>query len=221
MKQLAIAFAIVILLVIGYNQYVNYTRFHPPHNYQLSANSKIDINYYDKPFLNEYYRKIASANTFALQAWTDRGIDVRAPKKSNEATQIAVASYNQLVADVQYYEAILIQSAELKTKGYSNADIQEWQNSGVDPSKLKEFRKNNEVRETLMNTLKSRTWSVGDKGAGVWELQKLLIAKGYDMPKDGIFSTITRDAIKDFEEKNDLYPDGVMDEYALNLLLRP
>ena len=221
MKQLAIAFATIIFLVIGYNQFINYKRFHPPQNYQLAANSKIDVNYYDKPFLNEYYRKIAAANSFALMQWTDKAIDVRAPKKNNEATQIAVENYNLLVADVNYYEAILIQSAELKTKGYSNADIQEWQSSGVDPSKLKEFRKNNEVRETLMNTLKSRTWSVGDKGAGVWELQKLLIAKGYTMPKDGIFSIITRDAIKDFEEKNDLYPDGIMDEYSLNLLLRP
>lgn len=221
MKQIIIAISFVILFVIGYNQYINYKRFHPPANYKISPNSKIDINYFDKPFLNEYYRKIESANSHALLSWTNHHIDVRAPKKANEKTRIAVEQYNKLKADVQFYESILVQSSELKAKGYSNADIMEWQQSGVDPSKLKEFKKNNEVRESLMNTLKSRSWSVGDKGAGVYELQKLLIAKGYDMPKDGIFSSITQAAIKDFEEKNDLYPDGVIDEYALNLLLRP
>lgn len=221
MKQLAILFAIIILSIIGYNQFVNYKRFNPPANYQLKANSSIDVNYYDRPFLNEYYRKIAEVNTFVLKEWTDKHIDVRSPKKSNNASNAAVAQYQQMLADVQFYEAILLQSATLKTKGYSNADIQEWQQSGVDPSKLKEFKKNNEVRETIMNTLKSKTWTVGDKGAGVWELQKLLIAKGYEMPKDGIFSTITQSAIMDFEEKNDLFPDGVVDEYSLNLLLRP
>jgi hypothetical protein len=221
MKQLAIFLAIVILGAIGYNQFINYRRFHPAKNYEIVANNKIDLTYYDKAFLNEYYRKIGDANSYALECWVDRGIDVRAPKKSNDITNKSVEKYNQLKADVNYFEAILIQSNELKTKGYSNSDIQEWQTSGVDPSKLKEFKQNNEVRESLMNTLKSRIWSVGDKGAGVWELQKLLKAKGYDMPVDGIFSTLTKEAILDFETKNNLYPDGVIDEYALNLLLRP
>ena len=43
MKQLAIFLAIVILGAIGYNQFINYRRFHPAKNYEIVANNKIAI----------------------------------------------------------------------------------------------------------------------------------------------------------------------------------
>lgn len=53
----------------------------------------------------------------------------------------------------------------------------------------------------------------------VYELQKLLIAKGYGIPLDGVFKTATLEALRAFEVSKNLYPDGRLDALTLSFLL--
>ena len=51
-------------------------------------------------------------------------------------------------------------------------------------------------------------------------MQKLLIAKGFSVKLDGVYNDETTNAIKEFQQKNTLYPSGVADEITINLLLK-
>ncbi|MEJ6792525.1 MAG: peptidoglycan-binding domain-containing protein [Lacinutrix sp.] len=53
----------------------------------------------------------------------------------------------------------------------------------------------------------------------MFELQKLLVKKGYSIPVDGVYESITSEALKSFEKKNNLYPDGKIDIMTLKALL--
>jgi hypothetical protein len=54
--------------------------------------------------------------------------------------------------------------------------------------------------------------SIGDEGAEVERLQQALNARDSDLElvEDGIFGTITRGAVMDFQASNDLKPDGIV-----------
>lgn len=51
---------------------------------------------------------------------------------------------------------------------------------------------------------------IGNKGTRVSELQKSLNKIGYTIVIDGVFGTITKFAILDFQSKNGLVPDGIV-----------
>lgn len=52
--------------------------------------------------------------------------------------------------------------------------------------------------------------SYGSQGNDVTELQKLLNKNGYTLDEDGIFGTKTQDAVKDYQQKNQLDVDGIV-----------
>ena len=52
--------------------------------------------------------------------------------------------------------------------------------------------------------------SYGSKGSDVTELQKLLNQNGYSLSTDGIFGQKTQQAVKDYQEKNNLTVDGIV-----------
>ena len=52
--------------------------------------------------------------------------------------------------------------------------------------------------------------SYGSKGSDVTELQKLLNKNGYSLSEDGIFGTKTQDAVRDYQQKNNLSVDGIV-----------
>ena len=52
--------------------------------------------------------------------------------------------------------------------------------------------------------------SYGSQGSDVTELQKLLNQNGYSLAEDGIFGTKTQDAVKDYQQKNNLDVDGIV-----------
>lgn len=52
--------------------------------------------------------------------------------------------------------------------------------------------------------------SYGSQGSEVTELQKLLNQNGYSLSEDGIFGTKTQDAVKDYQQKNNLTVDGIV-----------
>ncbi|MFW5736628.1 MAG: LysM peptidoglycan-binding domain-containing protein [Halanaerobium sp.] len=51
---------------------------------------------------------------------------------------------------------------------------------------------------------------LNDRGRDVIEVQKYLEVLGYDVSTDGIFGKGTEDAVKDFQESNDLEADGIV-----------
>lgn len=51
---------------------------------------------------------------------------------------------------------------------------------------------------------------LGSIGAGVREVQSLLVLAGYSLKVDGDFGTATKDAVKDFQSKNNLTVDGIV-----------
>jgi len=60
----------------------------------------------------------------------------------------------------------------------------------------------------------------GEKNPLIFEVQKRLITKGYDLINDGVFKKRTRNAIKIFEEKNNLFNDGYLDILTLDALFQ-
>lgn len=58
----------------------------------------------------------------------------------------------------------------------------------------------------------------GDKGNEVKEIQQLLQQLGYDLKDDGDFGTITEKYIKDFQSKNQLLANGIVNEKTLEKL---
>lgn len=52
--------------------------------------------------------------------------------------------------------------------------------------------------------------SYGSRGSDVSDLQKLLNQSGYNLDVDGSFGPKTRDAVRDYQEKNNLSVDGIV-----------
>ncbi|AFY35816.1 peptidoglycan-binding protein [Calothrix sp. PCC 7507] len=52
--------------------------------------------------------------------------------------------------------------------------------------------------------------SFGSSGVAVRVLQRLLISNGYGMQVDGVFGPFTETAVKAFQNRRDLLPDGVV-----------
>ena len=52
--------------------------------------------------------------------------------------------------------------------------------------------------------------SYGSQGNDVTELQKLLNQNGYSLDEDGVFGDKTQEAVKDYQQKNNLDVDGIV-----------
>ena len=52
--------------------------------------------------------------------------------------------------------------------------------------------------------------SYGSKGSDVTELQKLLNKNGYSLTEDGVFGAKTQEAVRDYQQKNNLSVDGIV-----------
>ena len=52
--------------------------------------------------------------------------------------------------------------------------------------------------------------SYGSQGSEVTELQKLLNQNGYTLDEDGIFGSKTQEAVRDYQQKNNLDVDGIV-----------
>ena len=60
--------------------------------------------------------------------------------------------------------------------------------------------------------------SYGSQGSDVTELQKLLNQNGYSLTEDGVFGSKTQDAVKDYQQKNNLGVDGIVGTNTWNAL---
>lgn len=215
MKQLIIFLLLIILGFICYGQYSKYQRF-SLESYAYKTSNKIDLEYHNKAFLFDYYEAIENVNGYIISQWSANGIDVRNPKKNNEKTMAVVNMYTEKLAKVKYYEAQLEHARSLKEKGLTNKDIKLIEDRGITQ---KELQKEEEQKMIMTLFATHSNLKFGETNALVYEIQKLLLKKGYDVIIDGKYQNITINAIKAFEAKHNLFADGELDSLTLKVLL--
>lgn len=216
MKQIIIFLLVIILVIIGYGQYKQYQRFSLK-NYEYKISDNIDLDYHDKNSLYKYYEAIEGVNSYIGSQWSANRIDVRSPKNDDAETKMAVDTYVKKVAKVKYYEAQLVKSKGLKDKGLTNTDIKLFEDTGITLKDKQKVEADAKMMSMFSNNSNLR---LGQQSAFVYEIQKLLVKKGFDIPVDGVYKSITSNAILDFEAKNNLFPDGKMDLLTLEALLK-
>jgi len=219
MKQIIITLLVVLLLILGFNLYSDYKRFHSPGSDYVST-QKIDLNYYDSTTLQNYYQAIEEVNAYVRTAWANDDVDVRNPEDDDEDTKAAVSSYTKKLGIVKLYEEKLVQSAKMKSEGLNDKDVIAFEKSGFKAKDYNEFIKKKFLMDTFKSNPEKYSLKVGDFNSFVFELQKILVKKGYNIPVDGLFRDITLKAIGAFEQKNGLFADGKIDTVTLDYLLR-
>lgn len=219
MKQILIVILVVILLIFGYNQYSNYKRFHSP-GVDYVSDKKIDLYYHDKNFLFNYYQAIEDLNSYVRMQWATQDVDVRNPEDDDEDTENAVLGYNKKLGIIKFYEDKLVESATLKNQGISNKEIIVFEQNGLKANDYNQFLKRKFLIDTYKSNPEKYSLKVGDYSSFIFELQKKLVEKGYEIPVDGLFRDITFNAIRIFEEKNGLFPDGKVDMLTLEYLVQ-
>lgn len=217
MKQIIIFLLIIILSIIGYGQYKQYQRF-SLENYEYKASDNIDLDYHDKGTLYKYYEAVEGVNTFIGSQWSANRIDVRSPEDDDDdETKLAVDTYAKKVAKVKYFEAELEKSKAWKDQGLTNDDIKLFEDKGITIKDKQKAEADSKMKSMFNNNSNLR---LGERNAFVYEIQKILVNKGFDIPVDGVYKNITSEAILEFEAKNNLFPDGQIDLLTLEALLK-
>jgi murein L,D-transpeptidase YcbB/YkuD len=204
MKQIIIFLLLCIVGLIVYGQYKKYKRFSFS-EYEYKVPDTLRAGTADKGLLLDYYEAVEAVNGYVITQWSSEGIDVRNPKSDDHEEMAAVSEYRKKLANVKFYEAQLLNPSE-------NEEVKE-EHSEADERKLlisKMFYSN-----PALNTLR-----LGERSALVFEIQRLLIEKGDSIEQDGLFRTETFNALKAFETKHGLFPDGRLDALTLDYLLK-
>jgi hypothetical protein len=218
MKKILLFILAVIVLIFAYSEYKEYQRFHPK-NANIEISKTIDLEYHNQESVSNYYNALEVANNFMQMQWSTNQIDVRSPVKDNEETAFAVSEYGKKVANVNYYKTILERSKTLKTKGLTNEDIKFFESKGVSITDYNKAESKLKQKQLLLKMMPEKDLRSNQNSPFIYEIQKLLIKKGYKIPLDGVYKNITSDALKSFEEKNNLYPDGKIDVITLEALM--
>lgn len=205
---------LILLIVLGICsylavQYFKDRRFNPPSAYDYPISEQIDTDFYDPVVLKTYYQTALEIGTYARALWHSEKIDVRFLDQENIASIEAVNYYNQLIVTAKQLENKLLRAKELKDQGYTNQEVRLMMEQGMSKADVK-MRQNSELLGL----------KVGDVGARVWELQKLLNLFGDSIPEDGIFNILTQKRLKEFQVQNDLFASGTVDMKTLKALLK-
>lgn len=204
MKQIIIFLLVVIVGILGYNFYKKHQRFNPP-NYEYQLPEGIANRSEISPLWLDYYESVEALNGYVITQWGAEGIDVRNPGDKDSQTVAAVSIYRKKLAAVKMYEAKLLQPEKEK----------------VEENRLSEEEKKKLlVQNIFLENPASNSLRLGERGAFVYEIQKILQKKGYEIPLDGLFRNATYEALKSFEEKQGLFPDGRLDAITLDRLLQ-
>ncbi len=207
MKKLFLVILIITLPLIGFFQYKNYRRFHPPVDYDYLIADEIDVNYHDQELVDEYYRKAIEIGSFARLNWSNNAIDVRFPDEGNQEAINASKYYNQLISRTKYLEDVLVASAKLKKEYLTNEQV-----------KLIEAGFSKDEIEWMETKDQLTSISFGEQSEFVWRVQKQLIEKGYEHALDGLFGIDTQNAIISFQQDNNIYSSGLINEQTFELL---
>lgn len=208
MKKLLLLIVVIALVAVVFFQYKAYKRFNPPSDYNYVLSDSIDVNYYDQVVVQQYYDNAYELGQFARSTWANRGIDVLFPSDDIESIE-ASKYYTSKTSLTKRLEDKLKYSASLKDMGYDNRAIEYIMKNGISPEHHYYITNQNFIGLKL-----------GDKNHEVWEVQKALIAFGYEIPNDGVFGLETESALQLFQEKNDLYPSGIVDEKTIKKIIK-
>lgn len=217
MKKIILVLLVVILIVVVYGKYQQHKRFSKTEmDYKISE--QVDLNYRDKSVIYQYFEAVEDLNTFVLLQYKANKIDVRAPKDDKVQTREAVIEYGNKRAKVKYYETLLEQSKKYKDSMLTNTQINAVETGG---STMKNLWKQQKAKSLvqMLSLQTNATLRPGETGPIVFEIQKLLVSKGKDIKIDGYYRIETKEAVKWFEEQNNLYPDGILDLLTLHKLL--
>lgn len=216
MKQIIIFLLIVIIAIIGYGKYSDYKRYNSPEvDYKTEKN--IDVNYHNQETVFNYHNAIEDLNSFIMMQWSSNNIDVRTPENDDIETKLAVEKYTEKLAKVHYYEIILENSSKLKEEGLDNTEIQFIEANGIDIATYKRKLKSDKIKKLYNANVKLYN---GSKNAIIYEVQKELNKRGHKIQIDGVYRIETFNAIKNFEEKNNLLADGFLDELTLEMMFQ-
>jgi len=207
MKQIIIILLVIILGVIGYNFYRSWQRFHPP-NYEYMISESIDGNHPDKALLLDYHEAVQQLNGYTITQWSVNSVDVRNPGDDDAITMAAASTYNKHLANVKWYEAQLI------------ATLQETEVEELITTPNEVAERNFLTQQLYNNRGYNNDLRLGEKSALVFEVQRLLIAKGEIIQHDGLFRAETFNALQRFETKKGLLADGKLDALTLSYLLK-
>lgn len=214
MKKIIIFLLVIIVLLIGYGKYSQYKRYSSPEiNYKTDKN--VDVSYHNQQLLMNYYEAIEALDSYVMLQWSANEIDVRTPEDDDIETKVAVENYTKKLAKVHYYEAILENSTNLKEKGLDNKEIKFLETEGVDLKTYKRKLKYDKIKNLFNSNVKLYN---GEKNAIIYEVQKELNRKGDTITVDGVYRIETFNAIKAFEEKNNLLADGYLDDLTLEIM---
>ena len=214
MKKIIIFLLVIIALLIGYGKYNQYKRYSSPEiNYKTDKN--IDVSYHNQELLLNYYEAVEALDSYVMLQWSANKIDVRTPEDDDIETKVAVENYAKKLAKVHFYEAILENSTNLKEKGIDNKEIKFLETEGVDLKTYKRKLKYEKIKNLFNSNVKLYN---GEKNAIIYEVQKELNRKGDTITVDGVYRIETFNAIKAFEEKNNLLADGYLDDLTLELM---
>ncbi|PQJ72590.1 peptidoglycan-binding domain-containing protein [Polaribacter butkevichii] len=214
MKQLIILLLLIIAFSIGFGKYQEYKRYNAP-NVNYKTTKKLDLDYYNQETVLNYYKAIEDVNSFVKMQWTANDIDVRTPEDDTEKTKLAVKKYANKLAIIKYYESKLENSQILKANGLNNKEIQFLEETGTNFKAYQKSLAKNKIKR-MFNPDKALI--NGHKTAFIYEIQKQLNKKGFEITTDGVYKIETLNAIKIFEEKNNLFADGVLDILTLDTL---
>lgn len=204
MKQIIIFLLLIIVGIMGYNVYRNYQRFHPP-NYQYQVPEAITSNATESKLLYDYYKAVEELDAYVITQWSDEGIDVRNPGDDGPGEVSAVSDYAKKKAKVRFYESQLLNPATIENEVPETSE--------ADNKKML-------IAEMFFSNPTTNALRLGDQNALVFEIQRLLIENGDSIKHDGLFRAETLNALKRYEEKNGLFPDGKLDAITLDHLLK-
>jgi len=206
MKKI-IPIAIVIFLgIIAFSTFMKYHKINAP-IYQYADLEHIDVNYYDQSLVSTYFSDIQELESFVRRTWYNHGINVLYIDNDNEKSVTYGTQFNLLKSKIAYIKGKLSLSYSLKEEGFTNIQIKQI----VEEGKPKwHFEESYEMLSAKF----------GDSGKATWLLQNKLKSFGYDIPLDGEFKNETETALKDFQEKNNLYPSGEVNESSLKALMK-
>ncbi|TAH19288.1 MAG: peptidoglycan-binding protein [Cytophagales bacterium] len=209
MKRILILLVVISLIVIAIFQYLNYRKFNEDGSYDYVVSEKIDANYHDKAILSDYYSTAYQIGSLAREVWFNHRIDVKAVDKGDVNSVNASLAYSQLRIKAKSLESKLMESKRLKDLGFDNEAIRFIEEKGIS-------EKNYHAYKILGDNVLKK----GDKNEAVWELQRLLVAAGFEIPIDCMFSDQTETALKEFQKSKNIFPSGIAGTQVLRLLMQ-
>ena len=211
MKKLLIIALVLFLAIFAYFKYQDYKRFRAPSAYDYTATNDIDVQYYNPSIVKEYFQQSTELGLFARKIWSNERIDVLYPDNDNAEAEMYANQYAERLAHLKYLEGVLSNSKSLKDQGFNNQDIQAMELTGMSPKDYK-FQKGFENADFNLNE--------GDEGQVVAMIQQELVNQGYEIPIDGKFKALTKQAVVEIQRKSDLFPTGAVDKHTLKAIMK-